>query len=85
MQPQVALVAGMTASEAAIPSLPPYIVAEAAEGAAYGALPSPKASVLNAVVNTVSDLNTRFTKVTTNHSWSIAMPLIMTRPQPYHQ
>ena len=54
----------MTALEAGIPPLPPYIAAEAAEGAAYRALPSPKASVLNAVTNTVTDLNTRFTKVT---------------------
>ena len=55
--------AAMTASEAAIPPLPPYIAAEAVEGAAYRALPSPKASVLSAVTNTVTDLNTRFTKV----------------------
>ena len=64
VQPQVALVAAMTASEAAIPPLPPYIVAEALQGAAYRALPSPKASVLSAVIDTVSDLNIRFTKVT---------------------
>ena len=63
MQPEVALVAAMTASEAAIPPLPPHIAAEAVGGAAYRALPTPKASVLNAVTSTVADLNTRFTKV----------------------
>lgn len=76
VQPQVALVAAMTASEAAIPPLPPYIAAEAAEGAAYGALPSPKASVLNAVVNTVTDLNTRFTQVI-SHCCTIASSSVM--------
>ena len=55
--------AGMAANEAAIPPLLPYIAAEAVEGAAYRALPSPKASVLNAVTNTVADLNARFTRV----------------------
>ncbi|KAL3142107.1 hypothetical protein ABBQ32_004725 [Trebouxia sp. C0010 RCD-2024] len=59
-QPQVDFVAAMTASRAAILPLDPYIAAEAGEGVAYRALPTPKASVLNAVSTTVSDLNTRF-------------------------
>lgn len=61
---QLALVTAMTASRDAILPLPPYIAAELAEGLAYRALPSPKGSVLTAVTNTVSDLNTRFDQVT---------------------
>ena len=53
----------MTTSQAAIPDLVPHIVAEAAEGAAYTALPSPKGSVLNAVTSTIRDLDTRFSQV----------------------
>ena len=64
--------AAMAASRAAIPSLDPYIVAEAAQGVAYRALPSPKGSVLNAVSTTVSDLNTRFEQVL-SHSWTSAL------------
>lgn len=72
VQPQVALVAAMTASEAAVPPLPPYIAAEAGQGVAYRALPSPKASVLNSVTNTVSDLDSRFTQVA-YYGWSAAL------------
>lgn len=76
VQPQVALVAAMTASEAALPPLPPYIVAEAAQGVAYRALPSPKASVLSSVINTVSDLDSRFTQVG-HYGWSNALLIVM--------
>lgn len=69
VQPQVDFVAAMTASRAAILPLDPYIAAEAGEGVAYRALPTPKASVLNAVSTTVSDLNTRFERVL-SHCWS---------------
>ena len=63
VQTLVTQVAAMTTSEAAIPDLVPHIVAEAAEGAAYAALPSPKGSVLNAVTSTIGDLNARFSQV----------------------
>lgn len=63
MQTLVTQVAAMTTSLTAVPPLLPYIVAEAAEGAAYQALPSPKSSVLNGITATVADLDARFTKV----------------------
>lgn len=71
---QLALVTAMTASRDAILPLPPYIAAELAEGLAYRALPSPKGSVLTAVTNTVSDLNTRFDQVT-SQSWTSHRPV----------
>ena len=79
MQPQVDFVAAMAASRAAVPSLDPYIVAEAGQGVAYRALPSPKGSVLNAVSTTISDLNTRFEQVL-SRSCHLCLPCKLKEP-----
>ena len=68
LQTQVAFTSGITAAQAALPSLLPYIVAEAFEGVAYQSLPSPKAGVLTPVTTLVTDLYNRIYNVSTD-SW----------------
>lgn len=66
LQTQVAFVSGITAaatSPSPLPELPPYIVAEALEGAAYASLPNPKGGVLTPITAVVTDLYNRISSV----------------------
>lgn len=53
----------ITDAEAALPSTASWVAAEVIEGAAYAALPTPKAGVLTAITSTVADLNNKITTV----------------------
>lgn len=58
-----AVLTSITDAEAALPSTASWVTAELIEGAAYAALPTPKAGVLTAITNTVTDLNSKITTV----------------------
>ena len=58
-----AVLTSITDAEAALPSTASWVTAELIEGAAYTALPTPKAGVLTAITNTVTDLNSKITTV----------------------
>lgn len=63
LQAVQSIVTAITTAQAALPARGPYIISEAAEGAAYTALPNPKGAVLTSVSNLVSDLNSKISTV----------------------
>ena len=63
LQAVQSVVTAITTAQAAIPAREPYVVSEAAEGAAYDALPNPKGAVLNSISAIVSDLNSKISSV----------------------